>query len=112
MLMPYELYQCLKYAISNQSIQILKLIYRTFEDQINNIFRVNKELSFWETASFKTSEAGLSRIQNRVIRKLDPANETNFSNVTDTTSMTDSDMNDFTGSPHDSFNGDNESGGR
>ena len=31
-LMPYELYQCLKFAISNQSIQILKLIYQVFSE--------------------------------------------------------------------------------
>ena len=50
MLMPYELYQCLKYAISNRSIQILKMIYQVFTMQIDDpVINKTQMCSFWES---------------------------------------------------------------
>ena len=61
MMMPYELYQCFKYAISNQSIQILMTIYRVFEEQIVDIIPGNKGSSFWELSTFNQTHRGLQR---------------------------------------------------
>ena len=62
MLIPYELYQSLKYAISNQSIQILTIIYSVFQDQINDVLTQGTNFSFWEKSKFDVSDKALAKV--------------------------------------------------
>ena len=55
MLMPHELYQCMKFAITNQSLQILHLLYNVFSEQIDGILSDSEARSFWETSTFTQS---------------------------------------------------------
>ena len=46
---PFDLYMCLKLAITYRSIQILKLLYHIFQEQIDGIVSKKTNLrSFWE----------------------------------------------------------------
>ena len=61
MMMQFELYQCLKFAISGKSEQIIKLIYNVFRDQIDNVYTPSNDLSFWELSTFNLSDRAMSK---------------------------------------------------
>ena len=56
---PFDLYMCLKLAITYRSIQILKLLYQVFQEQIDGVAGKRSSRSFWERP-FK--EKGLSQL--------------------------------------------------
>lgn len=56
---PFDLYMCLKLAITYQSIQILKLLYQVFQEQIDGVVNKRNPRSFWER---QFTEKGLSQL--------------------------------------------------